>query len=303
MENIILALLSIPKIGRKSVDYFIKYMKEKPTNENDIVDIFVELKNNNKKINIPSVEEVKIAYEKAYEIVRVSKKQNIETIDILNPNFPKRLKIIENNPQVLFYKGNYNAVINDYSIAIIGSRDASLENQKKSYEMANCFASENYSIVSGLAIGCDTYAHKGCLDAKGMTVAVLSSGLDSIYPIQNRELAENIIKNNGCLLSEYPIGCASFKNNFIERDRLESGLSLGTIVVEANIKSGTMHTANFTLEQERALICFDIDKSGNKSLLENKNVLGINGKEDISKIKIKLEEVKDKLEAKIRDIY
>ena len=72
--------------------------------------------------------------------------------------------------------------------------------------MAYLFAKENYSIISGLAMGCDTYAHKGCLDANGMTVGVLSSGLDIIYPIQNRELAERIIENNGCLLSDYPIG-------------------------------------------------------------------------------------------------
>lgn len=302
MENIILTLLSIPKIGRKSVDYFIKYIKEKPKDENDIVDIFINLKKNNKKIKVPSLEEVKLYHEKVNEIVRLSKVQNIETIDILNKNFPKRLKIIENYPQVLFYKGNYNAIINDDTLAIIGSREASLNSKKNSYEMANYFAKEKYSIVSGLALGCDTYAHRGCLDAKGMTVAVLSSGLDSIYPVQNRDLAESIIENDGCLLSEYPIGFTSFKNNFIERDRIESGLSLGTIVVEASIKSGTMHTANFTLKQERALACFNISKDGNKFLLENDNVLSINSKEDILKIKLRLDEVKNNLENKIRDI-
>ncbi|WP_296647742.1 DNA-processing protein DprA [Romboutsia sp. 13368] len=302
MENIILTLLSIPKVGRKSVDYFIRYMKEKPKNENDIVDIFVSLKNANKKIKVPTLEEVKLAREKANEIVRLSKEQNIETIDILDNKFPTRLKIIENYPQILFYKGNYNALINDYSLAIIGSREASSNSENNAYEMANYFAKETYSIVSGLALGCDTYAHKGCLDAKGMTVAVLSSGLDSIYPAQNRELAERIIESDGCLLSEYPIGFASFKNNFIERDRIESGLSLGTIVVEATVKSGTMHTANFTLQQERALICFNIPKDGNKLLLEKNNVLSINGKDDIFKIKQELEKVKNNLENKTRDI-
>lgn len=302
MKNIILTLLSIPKIGRKSVDYFIKYMKEVPKNENDIVDIFINIKNYNNKIKVPTLEEVKLAYEKANEIVNLSKKQNIETIDILHKNFPQKLKFIENAPQVLFYKGNYNAIINENTLAIIGSREASKEGQENAYEMAYLFAKENYSIISGLAIGCDTYAHNGCLDANGMTVAVLSSGLDTIYPIQNRELAEKIIENNGCLLSEYPIGFASFKNNFVERDRIESGLSLGTIVIEANIKSGTMHTANFTLEQKRALACFNIDKSGNKFLLENNKIIEINSKEDIPKIKSQLEKVKDSLENKKGDI-
>ena len=302
MKNIILTLLSIPKVGKKSVGYFIKYMQEIPKNENDIIDIFIDIKNDNKRIKVPTLEEVKLAYERAEEIVSLSKKQNIETIDILHKDFPKKLKLIENAPQVLFYKGNYNAIINENTLAIIGSREASKEGQKNAYEMAYLFAKENYSIISGLAMGCDTYAHKGCLDANGMTVGVLSSGLDTMYPIQNRELAERIIENNGCLLSEYPIWFTSFKNNFIERDRIESGLSLGTIVIEANIKSGTMHTANFTLEQERVLACFNINKSGNKFLLENDKAISINGKEDMPKIKYQLEKVKDRLENKKGDI-
>ena len=254
MKNIILTLLSIPKVGRKSVDYFIKYMKEVPKNENDIVDIFIDIKNDNNKIKVPTLEEVKVAYENANEIVNLSKKQNIETIDMV--------------------------IVNLYPF------------------FENLFAKENYSIISGLAIGCDTYAHQGCLDANGMTVAVLSSGLNTIYPIKNIELAERIVDNNGCLLSEYPIGVASFKNNFVERDRIESGLSLGTIVIEANIKSGSMHTANFTLKQKRALACLNINKSGNKFLLKNNEVISINGKEDVTKIKFQLEKVKEILENK-----
>lgn len=292
MENIILTLLSIPRIGRKSVDLFIKEIKENPKDEKDIVSIFENIKNYNKKINIPTLENVKIAYEKANKIVSLSKEQNIKSIDILNKNFPQKLKHIENPPQILFYKGNYNAVINENTVAIIGSRKSYKESEKNAYEISKRLSIERYSIISGLAIGCDTYAHKGCLDSKGMTVGVLSNGLDRIYPAQNRELAENIIENNGCLLSEYPIGFSSFKKNFIERDRIQSGLSLGTIVIQASIKSGTMHTANFTLQQNRALFCFDIDESGNKFLLENNKAISIKGKEDIDKIRYELEKVK-----------
>lgn len=292
MENIILTLLSIPRIGRKSVDLFIKEIKENPKDEKDIVGIFENIKNYNKKINIPTLENVKIAYEKANKIAHLSKEQNIKSIDILNKNFPQKLKHIENPPQILFYKGNYNAVINENTVAIIGSRKSYKESEKNAYEISKRLSIERYSIISGLAIGCDTYAHKGCLDSKGMTVGVLSNGLDRIYPAQNRELAENIIENNGCLLSEYPIGFSSFKKNFIERDRIQSGLSLGTIVIQASIKSGTMHTVNFTLQQNRALFCFDIDESGNKFLLENNKAISIKGKEDIDKIRYELEKVK-----------
>jgi len=292
MENIILTLLSIPRIGRKSVDLFIKNIKENPKDEKDIVDIFEHIKNYNKKINVPTLESVKIAYEKANKIVSLSKEQNIKIIDTLNKNFPQKLKYIENPPQILFYKGNYNAVINENTIAIVGSRKASNKSEKNAYEIAKLLSKEKYSIISGLAIGCDTYAHKGCLEAKGMTVGVLATGLDKVYPAQNRELAENIIENNGCLLSEYPIGSSSFKKNFIERDRIQSGLSLGTIVIQASIRSGTMHTVNFTLEQNKPLFCFDIDESGNKFLLENNKAIYIKGIEDIEKIKYELEKVK-----------
>lgn len=302
MNNIILTLLSIPKIGRKSIDYFITTMKEIPKSEKDIVDIFIDIKIYNNKISIPTLEDVKLAYEKANSIVNLSKQQNIETIDILNKDFPKKLKYIKNHPQILFYKGNYDAVVNEDIIAVVGSRQASIESQNNAYDMGYLFAKDNYSIISGLAIGCDTYAHKGCLAANGMTVGVLPTGLDRIYPNKNRELSEKIIENKGCLLSEYPIGSKVFKTNFIKRDRIESGLSLGTIVIDANIKSGTMHTANFTLKQERVLACFNIDKSGNNFLLENDNVISINDKKDIHKVKFQLEKIKYNLVNKKEDI-
>ena len=135
-----------------------------------ICDEFKDIKNDNKRIKVPTLEEVKLAYERAEKIVSLSKKQNIETIDILHKDFPKKLKLIENAPQVLFYKGNYNAIRDENTLAIIGSREASKEGQKNAYEMAYLFAKENYSIISGLAMGCDTYAHKGCLEANGTTV-------------------------------------------------------------------------------------------------------------------------------------
>ena len=123
-------------------------------------------------------------------------------------------------PHKYYFIKEINAIINENTLAIIGSREASKESQENAYEIACLFAKENYSIISGLAIGCDTYAHRGCLDANVMSVTVLSSGLDTIYPIRNlRTIRKN--NNNGCLLSEYPIGFSSFKNNFVERDRIE----------------------------------------------------------------------------------
>lgn len=289
MDNLILTLLSIPKVGKKTIDYFIENMINIPSNENEIVEIFKDLKNINKRIIVPSIEQVKTAIERKDEIVKLSNEQNINIIDRLDSQFPIKLKNIPNAPIILFYKGNYDAILNENSIAIVGSRKAKEEGLKLSYDMGKCFGSRGYTVVSGLAIGCDEHAHKGCLDAKGKTVAVLPGGLDSIYPIKNRELAEEIVASGGCLVSEYPIGISSFKNNFIERDRIQSGLSSATLVIEAELSSGTMHTVEFAKKQERVIACFNIEASGNEKLIEE-NCISLNNANEIEKL---IEEIDD----------
>ena len=104
----------------------------------------------------------------------------------------------------------------------------------------------NFNIVSGLAIGCDTAGHISIIDASGITTAVTAHGLDTVYPAENRGLAEKIYENNGILISEYFVNTRGLPNYFVERDRIQAGLSLGTIVIETDIKGGTMHTVNFT---------------------------------------------------------
>ncbi len=276
MNNLILTLLCINKIGRKTVNNFINNIEELPKDEIDVIDIFEELKSNNKKIKVPTIEEIKIAQNESFNIIENSKKLNINSVDFLQKEFPNKLKVINDPPPILFYKGNYDAILNPKSIAIVGSRHAGEKGLSFAYESSKYFGKENFTVVSGLAIGCDEKAHKGCLDGKGQTVAVLSGGLDYIYPVHNRELGEEILNNKGCLLSEYPIGYSSFKNNFIERDRIQSGLSNGVLVVEAGLDSGTMYTARYSIEQNKVLACFDIDAKGNRLLLKENNALLVN---------------------------
>jgi DNA processing protein len=289
MENIILTLSCLPKVGKKTILYFIKEMLEKPKDEKDLLDRFIEIKDNNRRIMVPTLEQLKEAINKSEEIILNSQRQNIKTIDILNENFPKKLKYINNAPSILFYKGNYNSLINDKSVAIIGSRKAEMEGLEESYRLGSVFGNGKYSVVSGLAIGCDEQAHRGCLDVRGNTVAVLPCGLDDIYPISNRGLANKILENEGCLVSEYPIGMKSFKNNFIERDRIQSGLSSAVIVCEANVDSGTMHTVDFAREQNRILACLYIEASGNQKLIKEDNCIVIRDKEDISRLKLEID--------------
>ena len=134
-------------------------------------------------------------------------------------------------------------------IAIVGARDATQYGKKIAYNLAKELSEQNIVIISGLAIGIDSYAHKGSLE-KG-TIAVLGSGIDNIYPKENLELAREIIKNKGCIISEYPLGTKPEKQNFPQRNRIISGISKGVLVIEAKEQSGTLITVDFALEQGR----------------------------------------------------
>lgn len=293
MDNLVLTLLSINKVGKKTVTHFIDKMQDIPKNEADIIDMFINIKINNNRIVIPKLEDVKIAREKSQSIIIESQKQSINTVDILSSNFPSNLRNIPNAPVILFYKGNYESIINKDCVAVIGSRNADEKGLESSYRLGSILSRENYSIVSGLALGCDEMAHKGCLDVGGNTIAVMPCGLDNVYPKKNYNLAENILNNKGCLISEYPIGYKSFKNSFVERDRIQSGLSLATIVAQSDINSGTMHTVNFTLEQNRILGCLDMKSSLNRKIIDENKGIVISNDYDISEINKKIKKYKN----------
>lgn len=293
MENIILTLYCLPKVGKKTILYFIENMIDKPRDENDLLDRFIEIKNVNRRIKIPTLEQIKESINKSEEIILNSQKQNIKNIDILNEKFPKKLINIDNAPVMLFYKGNYNSLINDNSVAIVGSRKSNLKGLDAAYKLGAMFGRQNYSVISGLAIGCDEQAHKGCLDAKGNTVAVLPCGLDGIYPSSNKDLADKILENKGCLVSEYPIGMKCFKSNFVERDRIQSGLSSAVVVCESDVNSGTMNTVDFAIRQNRILACLDIEASGNQKIIKKDNCIVIRKKEDINKLKLEMYKFND----------
>jgi DNA processing protein len=123
--------------------------------------------------------------------------------------------------------------------------------------LASSAAISGFAIVSGLAHGCDTLAHKGCVDVGGVGVAVLAHGLDKVYPAANKSLAQKLLDCGGCLVSEYPLGMTPMKTAFAERDRLQSGLSDCVLVIETDVKGGTMHTVRFARQQDRLLACID----------------------------------------------
>ncbi|MFH1346843.1 MAG: DNA-processing protein DprA [Spirochaetota bacterium] len=177
----------------------------------------------------------------------------INQVSFGGADYPGLLKEIPNPPKEIFYLGNLldKSLIERPKIAIVGTRKATAYGRAIAKEMSQEFAKKGIVVVSGLAMGIDTAAHEGALLSKGKTIAVLACGLDAIYPRQNENLAKNIIETGGAVISEYPAGTEAFKNQFLERNRIISGLSVATIIIEAPNKSGALVTARLAAEQGR----------------------------------------------------
>lgn len=177
------------------------------------------------------------------------KKHNIKVKTFLDKDYPKNLKNIYDPPVVLYVKGEILAQ-DDLAIAIVGSRLASFYGIKTAERLGFELASRGVTIVSGLARGIDSSAHKGALKREGRTLAVLGSGILNVYPEEHASLADEISKS-GALISEFPMMTMPDRGNFPKRNRIISGLSLGVVVVEAGERSGALITSDIAIEQGR----------------------------------------------------
>ncbi|MDD4901239.1 MAG: DNA-processing protein DprA [Patescibacteria group bacterium] len=186
------------------------------------------------------------------ELLENLHKEKLKVLTIDDPSYPKLLKQIYDPPWLLYYRGQLEA-FSDFALAVVGTRKVTVYGQQVTEKITKELVANNLTIVSGLALGIDTLAHLAAVDAGGRTIAVLGSGLDqqSIYPWQNRYLAAKIQDHGGIVISEYPPGAMPLKQNFPQRNRLISGLSLGTLVIEAGEKSGAVITAMHALDQNR----------------------------------------------------
>ena len=181
--------------------------------------------------------------------LELTAKQHIRIVSIFDELYPANLKNIFSPPILVYVKGQLLAE-DIASIAIVGSRRPTLYGRFTAERLSAELAGKGMTVVSGMARGIDAASHKGALKVRGRTIAVLGSGLDVIYPPENRVLAEQIA-NSGAVISEFPMGTQPLRKNFPRRNRIISGLSLGVVVVEAARKSGSLITAGFALEQGR----------------------------------------------------
>ncbi|RPJ63003.1 MAG: DNA-protecting protein DprA [Dehalococcoidia bacterium] len=176
-------------------------------------------------------------------------KYNVKVLTCESPDYPTLLKEIGDGPAVLYVRGELKNV-DEISLAVVGTRRATAYGRQVTEELVTNLVANGITIVSGLAKGIDTIAHRSTIDINGRTIAVFASGLDIVYPPENVKLAREIMQN-GALVSEFPLGTKPKAENFPRRNRILSGLSRGTIVIESGETGGALITANFAAEQNR----------------------------------------------------
>lgn len=167
------------------------------------------------------------------------------------PGYPSRLGEIDDAPPVLYVRGEWRPE-DEWSVAVVGPRRATAYGRQATAELSRGLAGTGVTVVSGLARGVDTIAHRTALDSNGRTVAAVANGLDTTYPPENRRLADEIAER-GAVVTDYPLGTKPRADFFPRRNRILSGVSLGTLVVEGDFQSGAMITAKFATEQNREL--------------------------------------------------
>ncbi|HHL2059392.1 DNA-protecting protein DprA [Clostridium perfringens] len=204
------------------------------------------------------------------KVLNDSKKLGVKVIPYLSSYYPKALRNIENPPAILYLKGKNIVKSDEKSIACVGTRNPSEFGINAIKSIVTNLSNEKFTIISGLADGVDKLAHETCLTSGGRTIAVLAHGLDTIYPKCNETLADNILKNNGTLISEYPVGTKIEKFRFVHRNRIVSGLSKGILMIEAKEKSGTRHTVDFAISQNKMIFCPDFIRYSDSTSLNFK---------------------------------
>lgn len=183
--------------------------------------------------------------------IRKAETQNVRLLTLNDPEYPDGLRQCPDAPIVLYVKGGFEPA-DKYAISIVGSRSSSDYGMQVAEKMGFQLSSSGLTIVSGMARGIDTASHKGALRAAGRTIAVLGSGIDVPYPYSNRELMESI-GSSGAVITEFPFGTGPEKENFPKRNRIISGLSLGVVVIEATLDSGSLITVAYALDQGKEI--------------------------------------------------
>jgi DNA processing protein len=179
----------------------------------------------------------------------------VELLTFFDERYPDRLRELSDPPPLVYVRGDVSLLAYEKLAAVVGTREPTIFGISAAERLTGVLADSGWGIVSGLAKGIDTTAHRTALERGAPTIAVMGGGLDRIYPAENKDLAARIIDAGGALISEQPFGEQPRPHNLIARDRLQSGLSVAVVVAQSGVSSGTMHTARFAAAQGRPLFC------------------------------------------------
>lgn len=269
-----------PVRGRK----VISFLSRGHNSIDDYVDAVLEVR---QKKSAFSPEAARNALDAARSEIREAEALDIKILPITSEVYPGKLMNILDAPLALFLLGDADAINRNKQVAVVGTRKPSSKGAIFCQRITNTLVEGGVTVVSGLALGCDTVAHKACLELGGITVAVMPGGLNVIAPASHKALANEITRSGGALVSEYPLGTKPHKGNYVQRNRIQSGLSDAVIVVEAALKSGTMETAKHCLKQGRQLYSVspttlgeDADPGGNRELID-KGARVLKNKDDV----------------------
>jgi DNA processing protein len=284
--------LMLPKIGRKTAFKIFNNLKYKITNYEDLLDYINEC-NNTLKTPSVSLYDFENAKEKTQKLKVDNEKHQINMVSYYDETYPSKFCNESDAPILLYYKGNKKLFNHNLNVGIIGTREAYEQALQMGKKVSRTFAENGFNIVSGLAKGCDAAAHLGATEANGLTTAFLAHGLQMIYPKENSTLAQKILDNNGLLVSEYPTGSSPIGNFFVERDRLQAYLSDLLIVIQTDIKGGTMHAVGTIVKSKKTLAAIYPDLNsfrehpksrGNEYLIKEMGAIPLVVKEDIENL-------------------
>lgn len=208
------------------------------------------------KLRAESIESIlkREFYEKAVEELEKVKELGGDVLILDDGSYPYLLREIADPPITLYVKGDWQACFDTPCIGVVGSRRCSTYGENASEMLARDLAANGICVVSGLARGIDTAAHRGAIRGKGRTIAVLGTGIDTVYPKENAKLVDEILQSGGAIVSQFPLSTPPLKDNFPYRNRIISGLSYGILIVEASERSGSLITARLAMEQNREVM-------------------------------------------------
>ena len=298
LSRLVLALQNKPRMSNKNI---LHILTECVGNLDEDIDNHARLMSEDMGRPL-----VNLDWRYADDILDANQELGITTFSFADQHYPMFLKAVKNPPALLHVRGNANVLADLPGVAVVGTREVTKNGAEIARRLGRFLGEQGWVVVSGLAIGVDAAAHEGTLNGGGRTIAVLASGLDNPSPKKNELLAYDILDNDGAWMSEQPIGEPARRQNFVPRNRIQVGLSAGSIIVEAEERSGSISQANFCIEIGRPLFAvmpedeensLGLRSSGTEFLVRERGAIPIRSRSDYGE----LQEVLDKSKLRIRD--